>query len=138
MAARAAKSSSSLPDTVALLAGLGRVIAIFAAIAGALALVRPSTWGNTESLTLGAMMLIGGAAGWVLWSAFNAGRAWAWWVVLLGAAAKGVYFSLLAAGYSLWAVPFPVPSGVATAVCAGVTLLMLMPKTRRHFFATIT
>ena len=134
----AAESSSSLPETVSLLAGLGRLVAIFAAIAGVLGLLRPSTWDNLESITLTAMLLVGGMVGWILWSAFNAGRAWAWWAVLLGAAAEGIYFGLLAAGYTLWAVPFSPPAGIATAICAGVTVLMLMPKTRRHFRAATT
>jgi ABC-type transport system involved in multi-copper enzyme maturation permease subunit len=130
----AAESSSSLPETVALLAGLGRLIAVFAAAAGVLGLLRSSTYSSGDSLLLTSMMLVGGVVGWILWSAFNAGRIWAWWGVLLGATAKGFYFSALAAGYITWTPPLSPPPTMAAAICAGIAILMLMAKTRRHFF----
>jgi len=76
--------------------------------------------------------------GFVIWSAFHAGRWWAWWTVLLGACGKCIYFALLSAGllsdfrFKLSYMP---PDGIAAAICAGVALLLILPKTRRHFRA---
>jgi len=128
-------STSSLPGLVGLLAGAGRIAAVAVAGAGLVILSMPR-FHTLGGLLWAGGLLVGGAAGWIIWGGFGRGAKWAWWVVLVAFGLALVREALAVAG--LWKAgtlsradrPLLVAGLVATAAVIGI---LFLPKTRHHF-----
>ena len=128
-------SSGATPGAVALLSGLGRIVAIALGIFAVLLLTRRASYNLRSLITIG-LLFAAAAAGWIIWSAFGYGRRWAWWTP-----------TVIAAGVVLWgAVGLWIPHAeplrmdapevriLAATILSGIVLLaLLLPKTRHHF-----
>jgi len=127
------------PSLVHLLAGAGRILALAVGVA-ALAVLPVGVFAHVRGLPLTAALLAAAVLLWTLWSAFGAGRRWAWWAaVLLHGAAAVRALVLLLAGDALGLPPVAAGPVTAQALLAGlVTLVLLLPKTRRHVQAAQT
>jgi hypothetical protein len=129
-------ASSTMPGVVNLLSGLGRAGALIVAIGGLILLSVPAFY-TLRGLLLAAGLLVGGAAGWILWGCFGRGARWSYWVAVAAVAA-----GLLASVAGLWAggvlrgaaieggAVLLVLCAVATAMALG---LLMLPRTRHHF-----
>ena len=135
----AEEGSASVPGAVNLLAGVGRAVAVvLAAVAVRYLLLFLPAGQWAPSLLMGALLLVA-ALNWVIWSAFGRGRAWVYWLVTVSVCLDIVR---LIVG-RLWpqALPqrlLPEAQDPALAVFQAATLtvillILLMPKTRRHF-----
>ncbi len=134
-----ARTSSSLPGLVGLLAGLGRVLAVVAILAGLVLLSVPAMhtlWG----ILIAVGLVGGGALGWLVWGAFGHGRRWAYWVVLAMISLKllragGVMLlpDSLAGPIRIGRIDNPVSLVLQVAGLAAVAVLLMLPKVRRHF-----
>lgn len=128
-------TSSTLPALAGLLAGVGRAAALAAVGAGLVILSLPAfhtLYGVLWALSL----LAGGAAGWIVWGAFGRGRRWGWWVVFVATAAHWATNGLAVVGVwqAPWLARMSPPLLVFSFVLTGAVLLvLLLPKTRRHF-----
>jgi hypothetical protein len=131
----ARQASGSLPGAVGLLAGAGRFVAVAAGLIALTLLTLPAFHNLTGLLTAGGL-LVSAPVGWMLWGSFSRGKNWAYWVVLLlaiGAAGTfgagmfmpGVLKDALASK--------PVPVLLGEVAAASIVLILLLPKTRRHF-----
>ncbi len=130
-------SSGSLPGTVSLLSGVGRIVVIITVIAAGIMLTQARTY-NLTGLIAVAVMLISAALGWAIWSAFGSGKKWAFWTVF---AIFGITF---AAGLAVRFLPSNwtnalqfMQSGpgllMLTIISGMVFAALLLPKTRHHF-----
>ncbi len=129
-------SSGAMPGAVGLLAWTGRLACLVLAFKALIALSHLFLPGaQWLAICVEAVVLLGIAAvGWVIWGYFARGRRWTYYITLAGA-------GLSAAGaVALWAVPNlrQIAAGdvnmvVATGVAALVLIMLVLPKTRRHF-----
>jgi len=130
-------SSASMPALVGVVAWAGRAGAVACGIAGAV-ILSVSKYHTLGGLTTAGVLLAAAVAGWILWGFFGRGVRWVYWLVLaadviaLGTCltiAAGVWeFGSLDDARSLTARA----TGVA-AVSLCVLLVLLLPRTRRHF-----
>jgi len=128
-------SAAALPGAVALLAFAGRVAALALAVAGLVAFSLPAF--HTATGILKAAALLAAAIGlWLLWGYFSRGLRWSYYaaaalcaavtaVLLVGLQAPGAEALRLGQG--------PVPVLVEAVVAALALLVIVLPKTRRHF-----
>ena len=128
-------SSPTMPGAVALLSGLGRIIAIGL---GVLAVLRLTSWTNynLRGLITIALLLAAAVAGWIIWNAFGHGKKWAWWTPAVAAVAAGLWGAM--ALWAPWAnflrLDAPEARFLAVTILSGIVLLvLLLPKTRHHF-----
>lgn len=162
-ALEAPEAPPSIPGPVAALTWLGRagaVLAIALAIEGALAfltdrLVAENAFTPVALIAVNdflgidgppvlallplAGVLVFGVALWMLWTHFGRGHGWAYWVVLLAGAVKGVWLAaaaFLPQARVLWAARMgPLALGLSAAAAGVVVILLVLPKTRHHFRA---
>jgi ABC-type transport system involved in multi-copper enzyme maturation permease subunit len=136
----AAASASSMPGAVALLSGLGRLAGIVTAVAVAVMLTQAGTYTARGWISVAVAAALAGAM-YAIFSAFGRGRQWAYWVTLLIAAGVLIY----AAGV-LWLPDWPgwlsfgaAPSRLllSMTLSAVVILLLVLPKTHRHFKSSL-
>ena len=129
-------SSGSLPGAVALMAWAGRGGAL---LAGLVALVRLSLpqYYTPRGFMVIAAMLAAAVVAWLLWGYFGRGTRWAWMLVTAGAAlvcvAAGAIVVARAASDWLAERVGAAPPTIGLIAAAGVLLLLMLPKTRRHF-----
>jgi ABC-type transport system involved in multi-copper enzyme maturation permease subunit len=132
----AATSSASLPATVNLLAWAGRMAALAAVLWAVVTVMAAAAFRTPEALAVRAAAVVVAAAAWILWTLFARGAKWSYGVLL--AVSAVVTAAGLAAWltYSQWPwLPIQRPMAALTAAVAGVVLLiLLLPKTRHHFF----
>lgn len=127
---------SALPGAAALLSGLGRLAAVVAGIIAAALLLRPASYTFRGLLQIGGLMAAA-LGGWMLFYLFGRGRPAAYGILLaltVAALLRGaaIWFFPEAAGFLRWGEPrsqTPLVAGLA----ASVLLVLLLPKTRRHF-----
>lgn len=129
-------SSGSMPGTVSLLSGVGRIIAIIVAVAVAVMLTQKRTY-NLAGLICATVMIASALLGWIICSALGGGKKWSFWTIT-------VIFSLsFAAGIVLWFLPERTgivqsakssPALLMGTIISGLVLAaLLLPKTRHHF-----
>lgn len=130
-------SSGAMPGVVAVLAWTGRAAAVVLALVALVLIELPAYHRSVGGVAICAALLAGGVALWMLWGFFGRGAAWSYWLtaVLSGAALA----------FSLTAYLVPQAANILqpqadrvlllsqTAVCAIVLMLLVLPKTRRHF-----
>jgi hypothetical protein len=134
-----ARTSSSLPGVVGLLAGLGRALSLATALVGAVLLTVPamhSPWG----VLLCAGLVAGGVVGWFVWGAFGHGKRWAYGLIVAIIAIKLVRVSVvlllpgdLAEAVRLARIDNAVSLVLQLVALAGILVLLALPKVRRHF-----
>ncbi len=129
-------SSSTLPAPAVLLAFAGVLCAVFTGIA-ALFAVSLSSNQTAVGLAADVGILAAAIATCMLWIYFSRGARWSWWVVLcltLAVLATGIVAMLVpaVAAYLPGKERFLLPP-VAVIVAAAVMLVLVLPKTRRHF-----
>jgi hypothetical protein len=129
-------ASATMPGAVALLGWAGRSAAIAAAIV-ALVMVSLPKYRDFPGVLLILALAAGAGINWGLWRTFAGGGKWAYWVVLLCAAA-----AIPAQGAALMSPKTfaldPAGGGrvllaLGETLAVAVLLILLMPKTRRHF-----
>lgn len=130
-------STSSIPGAVSLLSGLGRITAILAAIAGAVMLTMPASH-TTSGFIIVAVMLITAAIAWTVWTGFGNGRKWAWWLICVISVIQVTFWTLLLPYLRAQKLRVSVPLSQAhimliAAVGTIMLIVLLLPKTRRHF-----
>ena len=130
-------SSASMPALVGVLAWVGRAGAVACGIAGAV-MLSISKYHTLGGLTTAGALLAAAAAGWVLWGFFGRGVRWVYWLVLAGDVAAGAMSTAIAIGvWDLGSVEDPrglttrAAGGAAVSLC--VLLILILPRTRRHF-----
>ncbi len=132
----AAAESASLPTLAGLLAWAGRSAAIVAALAGLILLSMPELY-SVATLLAAAALIVGGALSWLLWGFFGRGQQWSYYVVatLTGLLLVRSVLVLLWTGAPAWLhwQAGPVGQAVAAIVAAGIGVILVLPKTRRHF-----
>ena len=136
-------SSATMPASVALLAWTGRAVAIAGGLIALALLSVPGVRNAKGFATVGAI-LAGAALIWMLWSAFGKGGRggrWAYWLAAVIAA--------VALAMQLAAIGLPNVLGVSqldsarvsmvagAMVAALVILILILPKTRRHFRSSL-
>jgi ABC-2 type transport system permease protein len=129
--------SGSMPALVGVLAWLGRAIAVACGIAGGV-MLSLSQYHTLSGLTTAGALLAGGAVGWVLWGFFGRGLRWTYWLVIAADAVVLALAGVVAAG--VWDIGLGEDAqGLtmrATGLAAGlgvVLLILVLPRTRRHF-----
>ncbi|HUS92890.1 MAG TPA: hypothetical protein VM695_13610 [Phycisphaerae bacterium] len=128
-------AAAGTPGLVNLLAWAGRAGAVVAALAGLVVLTVPRLY-STASLLAAAGLIVGAAAGWLVWAAFGYGGRWSYWLVLAASAAGAAAGTVLLISPHLGPRPdvaTPVLIATATALAAAVLVVLFLPKTRRHF-----
>jgi hypothetical protein len=135
----AGEGGSSLPAGVSILAWLGRVIAVCMAI---VALVLLTTWNGQDWFWLigpGILLLPAAWLQWWLWGAFARGAKVTYILVCVGVLAYLMRNIALLAGIESARVlsrgESPLRLVLLTALTAIVALLLVLPKTLRHFFS---
>ncbi len=133
----ATSSSSSLPSAVAILSGLGRIVAIAAVVVAAVMFTRGQTYQQAQSLIVAGGLIIGGLATWFAWSGFGSGRRWAYWVVLIVAGLGLGRYAAVLSGFA-WAEAIRMGASqvrilLGTIICSIVLVILILPKTRHHF-----
>ena len=130
-------SSASMPALVGVLAWAGRGACVACGIAGAV-ILSLSKYHTLGGLTTAGALLAGAGVGWILWGFFGRGARWTYWLVLAGDVAAGGMAIAAAAG--IWEFgSLEDPRGVTTpavgvaAVSLCVLLVLVLPRTRRHF-----
>jgi ABC-type transport system involved in multi-copper enzyme maturation permease subunit len=132
----AKEGGAAMPGAVALLSGLGRLAAAVMLIAVIILLFQANTYTPTGWI-VPAVLAVAAVAGWIVFRAFAAGRAWSYWITLSGAVA------LLARSAAVWRLPQwttwlrsgePATQTILIAIVAALVLLaLLLPKSRHHF-----
>lgn len=129
-------SSASMPGAVALLAWTGRVSALAGGVAALFIATLPN-FHNLSGVGLIAALLVAAAIGWALWSRFGAGDRWAYWLVLLGVViALGAHIVMVVApnALAMEATAATRVQAIAGSLIGGLCgLILILPKTRRHF-----
>ncbi len=130
-------AATGVPGLVNLMALLGRLAALVAAMAGLTMALTKELW-TPAGLTLAFGLLVAGILGWLLWGFFGRGAKWAYWLVLASAGGR------LLMGIAQVAWPqvtteagIDEPLGrvaIGTLLAAAVLFVLILPKTRRHFF----
>ncbi len=128
-------TSGATPPVVSLLAWVGRAGALLAGGAAAVILTVPRLHGPQNLLSAGGLAAVA-VAGWIVWGAFGHGRRWSYWLVLGLCAAKaltGAVMLLAPQRVPRHPVAGPVAIATATALAGAVLIVLILPKTRRHF-----
>lgn len=135
-ALEAATASGVMPGAVSVLAGLGRLAAVALAVAAVVVVSMPE-FHSLSGFLLAAGLALAAVAAWMLWGFFGRGDRWSYWVVLVLTVAALAH---LAVSYFLPAyaeaagIDAHSPAAIVQAiVLAGLLLILLLPKTRRHF-----
>ncbi|MDY6913615.1 MAG: hypothetical protein SVT52_04070 [Planctomycetota bacterium] len=136
---QAQASSASLPGLVNLMAWAGRAVALLAVIISASLLsvyLHPEKWDTRVNLFAAGLIVVA-ALTWILWGFFARGVRWSYWLVALPAA------GVLARSAALlgWPDKFSALSfgdraahvTVEAAIAAVVLVILVLPRTRRHF-----
>jgi len=97
-----------------------------------------SKYHTLGGLTTAGALLAGGGVGWILWGYFGRGVRWVYWLVLAGSVAAGAMLVAVATG--VWefgsgddpgTLSIHAVGGAAVSAC--VLLILVLPRTRRHF-----
>jgi len=128
-------ASGATPTLVNLLAWTGRAGALLAGAVAAVVFTVPKLY-SLPSLLAAAGLVVAALAGWIVWGAFGYGRRWSYWVVLALCAVgvlAGATMLLLPRRLPQHAVAGPVALAAASALAAAALVVLILPKTRRHF-----
>jgi hypothetical protein len=134
-------SSSSMPGAVALLSWGGRSLAMILGITTLVWVSIPAHYRVTDFLFGAAALILSGLL-WLLWSGFGRGICWTYWVTLL---LSWIVLGVLVVG-AIWPAAMRLPESdvermfviVGAAVSGLVALILILPKTRRHFYSKET
>ena len=126
-----------MPAPVILLAWAGRACAIALAVAAAaiLSLARHHT---PRGYATAGGLLAAGAAAWVFWGCFARGARWSYWLALLLTGACCLAWVLAMSAEPLRFLTLGQPPYrvvVQATIAAAVLLILLLPRTRRHFYS---
>ena len=127
--------SESIPSGVALLGWAGRGIAL---IGGLLAVIMLSMKENHTAggLIYGGSVLAGAIITWVFMLYFGRGAKWSYWIALVLTIGGIALFAckMFVPAMETWPVAMN-PIGLVTAllIAIGITVVLILPKTRRHF-----
>ncbi|MGA2266250.1 MAG: ABC transporter permease subunit [Phycisphaerae bacterium] len=132
----AATASASLPATVNLLAWAGRMAALAIVLWAVVTVMATAAFRTPEALVVRSAAVVVAAGAWILWTLFARGVKWSYGVLL------AVSIVVAAAGLAAWLtygqwpwLPIQRSQTALTAVlAAAVLLILLLPKTRHHFF----
>jgi len=127
--------SGATPPLVNLLAWAGRAGALLAGGAAAVIVTVPRLY-SPRNLLSAAGLAAAAVAGWFVWGAFARGRRWSYWLVLVLSALPtlaGAVMLLAPQRAPRHPVAGPVALATATAIVAAVLIVLILPKTRRHF-----
>ena len=129
-------SSATLPGPVALLGWAGRTVSAAGAIV-ALVLLSVRGFHTPRAIAAIAGLLAGAVLNWMLWFGFSKGRRWAYRLAALLAASAlaGLTATIVLPAFTQVALPKPASVGCAVGDIAAalVVLVLLLPRTRRHF-----
>jgi ABC-2 type transport system permease protein len=129
-------SSASMPARVGLLAWAGRAAAIAAALVAGVLLSLPKYYTLAGFGSAGGL-LAAAVGGWILWGGFGRGRQWSYYLVLAACVLTvPTAAALLLLGPRLLAtraVGGPVLLMSLISIAAAILVVLLLPKTRRHF-----
>jgi hypothetical protein len=140
------ETSGTMPGVVGLLAWTGRLVAIGVAAWGInllSLLLKPVDWVIQEHhvtysfLMGGGLTMLAFAVGtWLLWGSFTRGLRWAYWTVLTIAALAILYSGTIlfvpqVKSNAIWHSDTQLI--VAAVISASILLILVLPKTRRHF-----
>ncbi|MGB2824694.1 MAG: hypothetical protein WBF17_27225 [Phycisphaerae bacterium] len=131
----AQSTSGATPPLVNVLAWVGRAGALLAGGTAAVILTVPKLY-SVQNLLSAAALAAAGAAGWVVWGAFGYGKRWGYWIVLGLCTVMfllGAVMLLAPQRLPRHPVAGPVAIATATAVTAAVLIVLVLPRTRRHF-----
>jgi ABC-type transport system involved in multi-copper enzyme maturation permease subunit len=129
-------SSATLPGAIGLLAWAGRAGAIASGIAAAVVASIPEFHTAFGFLTAAAL-LAAAVGGWLLWGYFSRGVKWSYWLVLaimvvpVAAYVTGLFVP--SAADRLHLRQGPIAALVSATVAAAVIVVLILPRTRRHF-----
>lgn len=131
----AQSASSTMPSSLSLLSGFGRIAGICMAVIGLIMVTLPAN--HTKSgFAAVAMLLVGGGVLWFVTRVLGHGRRWSWWLltILSGAVLLRGVVLWQAGAYAEWLFMGQATPGVLTLSIIGgaVFLLLMLPKTRRH------
>ncbi|MDP6545908.1 MAG: hypothetical protein QGH60_18150 [Phycisphaerae bacterium] len=129
--------SGSMPALVGVLAWSGRAGAVACGITGSV-ILSLSKYHTFDGLTLAAALLAAAGAGWILWGFFGRGVRWTYWLAIVGGVAIGGMSTAVATGvWEFGSLEDPrsvtTPAAGIAAVSLGVLLVLVLPRTRRHF-----
>jgi hypothetical protein len=131
-------SGSATPPLVGLLAWAGRITAV-AIIAAGLVMLSLGAFRNVKGVAVSFGAVIIAVAVWMLWGYFARGAKWSYYLVMLLAIANAlgglIAATVPAAGEALQIGDETFAAFAISAVSAVVVLIMLLPKTRHHFFS---
>ena len=130
-------SAATGPGLVSFLAWVGRAAAVAAVLAAMSILTVPALY-SSQNFILAATLTAIGVIGWFVWGAFGRGQKWSWYLVLalalLGIAAD---VALLIVGPEKYLpgsdATAPMLPYVAGVIKATVVVILVLPRTRRHF-----
>ncbi len=129
-------SSASGPGLVNFLALAGRASAVACVLAALAILTVPTLYTRTYFIVAG-VAAPAAVIGWIVWGAFGFGRRWSWFMVLALAtivAVAGTVLLITATRLPISTEALtPVTTFTATAIAAGIVVILLLPGTRRHF-----
>ncbi len=129
-------TAATLPGAVTLLSWAGRAGALAIALVS-MVMVTLAKFHTLQGAGLIAGLFAAAGINWLLWSHFATGKRWAYWLtVVLGTATlaglAGAVIFPARFGIQLNA-PERVLTVASAALAAAVMIILLMPKTRRHF-----
>jgi hypothetical protein len=131
-------ASASVPGAVSLLAGLGRAAALILGLGGLVLLSVPAMHTAWGMLTI-AILLALAVGSWFLWSAFSRGAKWSYWLVVVVAcldlAQRAVSAIAPRSPVAQWRGrgEGPALTVLETILAVAILLILVLPKTRRHF-----
>ncbi len=135
----ASAASATVPGAVAVLAWIGRIVAVGGVIAGGI-LLSLKQYHNPTGFAVSGGLLVGGLATWILWGCFSRGMRWSYWFVLVVVGLltmRGLVGLISAQGREvLMFGTDKAPIFVQTALALAVLIVLFFPKTHRHFTST--
>ena len=132
----AAETSSSMPPAVSLLSGGGRIVAIIALIFAGVLLTQRSSYDWLGLVRVAGILASGGVC-WIICGALGSGRKWAFWATILAAgcvAGAGLTLRFIPAWTStVQTIQSSQAAIIATLISAATLIVLILPKTRKHF-----
>jgi hypothetical protein len=131
----AQSASSTMPSSLSLLSGIGRIAGIIIMLISLVMSTLPANHTQGGYITI-ALLFVCGAVLWYVTRVLGSGRRWSWWLLTVASGLILVRGVVLwkAGGYVAWLYMGQATPGVLTLslVGAAVFLLLMLPKTRRH------
>ena len=131
----AQSASTTMPSSLSLLSGVGRIAGIIIMLISLIMVTLPANHTRDGYITIG-LLFVCGALMWYVTRVLGSGRRWSWWLLTIVSGLILIRGAVLwkAGGYVAWLYMGQATPGVLTLslVGAAVFLLLMLPKTRRH------